>query len=986
MNRALVLGAIAALAAIALALFFFFSNNAAPTGPGAGQALPGASSVDVSEGSGTPENATLRQAAEVSTEWVDDGSDPVLEGAKSGFRGRVVSSAGAPVADCGVRIFRLALDSFAKPGFGDLMGDELAVEPDLLAGEAQTASDGRFEITGVWPRAIYMIHAGLGTDNPTHRLVRQTPAPGEIVDLGDVVLEDAGVIVGQVVNQQGEPVPDARVWAADVPGQIASFVPLHSFDPRGFIVIEEGPPFQVLELPPWVERVVDEFPVPQARTDTQGNFRLTGVKPGQNLLAVNKPGLVPLLRPTVRVRAGEVKDLRRLVLMEGEELVARVVDSQGDPVEGAEVIAGPKISVAPVPVAHAISVGTSDASGTVYALGFPRGDVLVAARRGPGHSWVLGEVVNVNQDAEVVLPAETRMVVRVTDAEGVTIERPRLRVVPGQQREGAPEMMLMGFVQPLDLANRLERGDDGEQVVRGLIPGKYMVLADAPGHAIAAANVDLSLDEEAEVTLTLQGKIDHPVVVTTWDGKPVRNARIYAQGRGDRVSGVPVDAGRTGGDGRRTVTEVDTEEVRISAEHPAYGIIHGEHKAGEPELALQFQQPGSIEGVLLENGRPAELGEWTVVAMPRGQRTRGATESTPPLATPDLSGRFAFKALQPGTYRVATVDFVQSITSPGSMVTTMMGVFQTGRFDPATAEVEVVPGGVHQVQLDAGEKIYDGPGAQITGTAFVNGRPAEGATARTRTSEGLATAQVDAYGNFDLGRVPEGKHTVTLFEMPQGNWFARSGQTELGELEVEIVDGANQSIEFRVDTGSVAGFVRAPGGAILESPAMVMLRKDGLRLNSEVDSRGRFSFDKVPVGADYRIEVRALGEDGFSHTESGVTVQVAATTNVDITLSDTYSVSGTLNYAEIAGDEQRVRLFLFMEPAGDREGATGICRVRSEGTFATRGGLQPGTYTAKIRGRNGEWICDTPVVVVDRDIEGLNLVFRRDDQAKGDGR
>ena len=92
----------------------------------------------------------------MSREAVDGGqgpllNDPEIRAGLCGFRGRVVNHAKVPVADCGVRIYRGAVDSILKMR-GDLFADEEAFEPQYIAGEVRTAVDGKFEMTGVWPR------------------------------------------------------------------------------------------------------------------------------------------------------------------------------------------------------------------------------------------------------------------------------------------------------------------------------------------------------------------------------------------------------------------------------------------------------------------------------------------------------------------------------------------------------------------------------------------------------------------------------------------------------------------------------------------------------------------------------------------------------------------------------------------------------------------------------------------------------------------
>ena len=96
--------------------------------------------------------------------------DPEIVAALGGYAGRVVDAKGTPVADCGVRLLRLAIDEILQPSM-DLM-DPSSFEPTYVAGAAQTDGDGRFRIEGVFPRAVFLLQAGIGTDAPGWRMLQ----------------------------------------------------------------------------------------------------------------------------------------------------------------------------------------------------------------------------------------------------------------------------------------------------------------------------------------------------------------------------------------------------------------------------------------------------------------------------------------------------------------------------------------------------------------------------------------------------------------------------------------------------------------------------------------------------------------------------------------------------------------------------------------------------------------------------------------------
>ena len=132
-------------------------------------------------------------------------------------------------------------------------------------------------------------------------------------------------------------------------------------------------------MPPWVKRIFDEFPIPTTRSAEDGSFRLVGVMPGSNMFAVTAREHLSFVRDSVMVRAGQEKNVGRVGMRFGEELYAKVLDTKGEPVAGAEVAAGSTISMVPVDLAQLL--GETNADGEIDGTGFAPGKVTVAARQ-----------------------------------------------------------------------------------------------------------------------------------------------------------------------------------------------------------------------------------------------------------------------------------------------------------------------------------------------------------------------------------------------------------------------------------------------------------------------------------------------------------------------------------------------------------------------------------------------------------------------------
>ncbi len=896
--------------------------------------------------------------------------DPEIRAGLCGFKGRVVDHKKQPVADCGVRIYRGALDSVLPVDF-DLFAPESTWVPNYIAGEVKTAADGTWQLTGVWPRAFYMLFAGLGTDAPTHQIITQTPSPGEIKDLGDIVLPNAGVIVGTVQDENGDPLAGALVRAADLPGTLAAFFPFERVDPEGAVLIRQPAfPLRVIEMPSWAKNAFEHLPIPSTRSNAEGQFRLVGVVPGSNLLATTAPGYLSDVKPSLQIRAGQEKDAGTIRLKRGEELIGKVIDTAGKPVADADVLAGSTLTIVPVDLAQ--KLGRTNAEGRFTGQGFAAGKVTIAARRGKGHAWVLAEPQSILGDVVITLPATFAVDVTITLADGKPAKTARMQLLQGRAGNGAAEMHLMGLVPPIDLRDRRKEVAEGHWRLENLNAGAYTLIADAPGHATAFAMFEL---ETANATTTIALTAPNVFVVRVHDAedKPVRNAAIYANAQGKKVIQMPVMCGRTGSDGQLMVDKLQGDSLRVSAEHPKWGVVGGEVKVGE-EVILRMQQPGSLRGLVRENGKPPTPGKFTIsVERRNGEGVRGPLETVPALLTPDLGGAFGAAVLQPGEYDVQTLKALDALRSPGGLFTLVQEMYMASNLP--RQRVTVHAGQVTDVTLEAGDKPIDGPTARLTGSLTLDGKLAVGHMITASAKEHRQSARVDERGRFDLGTVPAGDVWVQV--MGNADSMVLGGPSNnLWSSQLKLTEGESRELTLEIQTASISGTCYAADG----SPAVgVRVQGQGkpkgtdpnsgnASINTTTNGDGEFHFAKIAEGkwtlsSGARAQLEPI-DVGGGVPVTGVRLQMQAATVVkgrlDLTAFGTKTMRwGWLAFSRLAENDP---------PDANGRHSAGVSIEISTGAFSTDE-LTPGRYRLRLHtqagdgdNERGEYAMETLVV------------------------
>jgi protocatechuate 3,4-dioxygenase beta subunit len=356
---------------------------------------------------------------------------------------------------------RVKLEVFEERGLSSAVSDALS---------AESGADGRFTL-GPLPLGAL----GIGVSAPGHaarRVELTIPARGRSLDLGQVPLETGLLLRGRVVEREGNGVAGAQVRAS-TPGRAER---------------SEG----------------------EAVTETDGAFEIGGLRAGPHEVVASAAG-----HASARTKAEPGGPPVRLVLEPGGEIVGRVVDALGQPVEDARVEARP-MDEAPY--------GLRDVSAES-----DEGDGRFALRDVGAGSYVLQ--ARASGRGEASLAAVRVAPGRPTDVGTVTLARGGVvaGVVVDADGRGIPGASVRLEKDLSRQTNQLETqtGPAGTFELRGVPPGRINVLVRHPSFA-AVKPVVADVDPEKDPT---------PLRIVL-----PRGARL--EGRASKRDGSPFTAGR----------------------------------------------------------------------------------------------------------------------------------------------------------------------------------------------------------------------------------------------------------------------------------------------------------------------------------------------------------------------------------------------------------------------------------------------------------
>ncbi len=512
-----------------------------------------------------------------------------------------------------------------------------------------------------------------------------------------------GRISGRVTDQDGTPIPGARVVATDV----ADFTK-------------------------------DEV------TDEDGVFVLSGVQTGRRAVSVNVSAEgFARVRRQVKVNDGsEVEQDFRLDAT--ARVTGRVLTSNGDPLRGVMLMV--KKSEENATVDYTIANGRTNHNG----------EFSIPSVEASGKLWIraklAGFLEGASDDFDVEPGSAIELPPIVLDLGGTImgrVEDPDGRPVGGARvtfrREGQSETTMGGNASVTTAQN-------GEFRLQGLQSG-VLDLVVQPVHLLEKVVPDLDVKEGQVVGPTVvrveRGNSVTGRVVDT-EGETVAGAEIYVR---DYSRGAAESRAVTDANGKFAVSKIVTNDtVELEVVHPSYSkYLRDEVKVGS-ELEIVLQELGTIVGVVVDpDGMP-------VSSFSVQPQAVGARDGKRPLRSRTVDaddGRFRYRGIPKGIYNV-------QIRAPAYSAATLENVEISEGAEVDLGRVQLQTGGaVGGFVIDAvtREPVVGARVSIVQGTSrFVSPRPGSPSGAR----RGRSNETTDSRGEFSFVGLKSGNLTLRV--------------------------------------------------------------------------------------------------------------------------------------------------------------------------------------------------------------------------------
>ncbi|MSR47385.1 MAG: carboxypeptidase regulatory-like domain-containing protein [Planctomycetes bacterium] len=782
----------------------------------------------------------------------------------SGLRGRLIEEDGTPVPNLKVDLIQLEFDlamATIEGGFGK--PPPRFREP--IVGTTTSGADGAFLLRDVESSNIMLLGIDLGGGRGLARLVEATFARGQQSDLGDIVMPPHITLTGKVEDEDGAPVAGARVrvlpeMPVPIPPQILQ-MGITDIRSDGALLISAQGITTHFAMPAPLRFIFEHLPLPTATTADDGTYRVAGVPAGLVTIMADHPGHVGTARAQPTGRRPE-SSVSTLMLTSGRVVEGQVVAGE-TPIDGANMWIGSTLplgellgaimggmgGVAGVGMDEiAVAVGQpsppTDSAGNFKLRGLPEfGEVMCAVQRRAGDPWSIHGPFAASTKLKIELPAETTLQIAVQDAASKPVSGVDFRF-----REKLPADEMAFLFEPHELKGRISETAPGRYVARELPPGKWDVLARAPGYGIGSAQVELA-PEGATVVITLGGAASLTAHVTdAATGAPIDYAVVTALATVDSAHVTPFTAGRTDAEGNATLQTLPVnQKLALRVRHPgytrAYAKVTPEQLTAGAPIAIALLRGGDLVGRVMTEGEPPGKPLMLVVSPRDG--IDNLPESEIPrfgLSAPD--GNFSIRHLASGKWKYMV--YGRFLTEPAQALIKRMAT--DAEPDPlAEGEFEIVEGQETRLDIEAMPDVPSVP-ATLRGTVRVAGERVAKAQIQL-SGRRWSSAECDDRGEFTIENLRPGRYQVNIHRANEsGQALIHRESFMLGSGEVRQLDVdarlTPQAVIVRLADGGAAGGVQLQ--AIAQQAEDENSYWGGSSIAAQTNEKGEAQLELVP--------------------------------------------------------------------------------------------------------------------------------------------
>ncbi|MAG56040.1 MAG: hypothetical protein CMJ83_07100 [Planctomycetes bacterium] len=643
----------------------------------------------------------------------------------------------------------------------------------------------------------------------------------------------------------------------------------------------------------WLERM----------TGVQGQVLLEGLRPGGYAVQLDRPGV----SSSVQVEAGKQSPVD-LQIPPGPDVEGIVVDAQGRPVTGADIV----LSLAGIARKPLFVAGQSGSDGKFHLRDLHAFNLVGARTRAHGTSDLHLLIPLVTGGKELVklrieLPAGAGSLTGVVrDVAG----EPLAAVAIAIGREDiAGRRSADGGVRHAPPPQRTLTDRDGNFAVEGIAAGDHAVLAERDGFAPHTGPVAISAGRPTTLEIRLQAAATLEGRVTDSSGEALAKVGVEV------VLPPPLRSpdATTADDGTFRIGNLPPGEFLARARHHPQGeastrvtLIAGRVTRWDTALVAGL----SIRGVVVDHRGDALSGWWVGVGgHPKGYKT-------------DAEGLF-----EAGPFTVPRARRLR--------------VSSTWGFRPAELVVEAVHPGPERIRIQVPETAR--ASAFIIGTVVgPDGReiPATNLDLEQSGDPISDTPRPSQDGAFRIGPLPPGRYTLSLrssdlpaIRVPSINLSAGE-EHDLGVLRFEAAGRLDVRLE-------------APSDLVLRSAVLRVHDKSGRELQRGVLVGARASFGPLPAR---RLRLCVRG-DGIAARMIPFEIVAAATTSLRVVLSKAPSV--TIHFPETARSAVAGGLRVTITDHGGESAFDGRLRRGRDGNLFVRLSLSAGSYRVVAMADNG---------------------------------